>query len=139
MPTFGTLQRYQEMARCLNDDEAWIELGKAISCTMLHVYTAPVDKAFFLRFVQGKITDICELTSPEADQADFILSATPETWQKVSQDNLKSKSSYFDYALSTGAIEVTGPFRMAYLERRRAWKYVFRMLARPKDGAGLEN
>lgn len=100
---FGTVQIYEAMAEMLNADPEWAEKGKNITYTMVYEYRAPVDKSFFVRFDAGKVTDVRELSSADAEPADFVISGDPETWRAV----LGGKTSP-TAAMTRGQLKVKG-------------------------------
>ncbi|HLF40626.1 MAG TPA: SCP2 sterol-binding domain-containing protein [Acidimicrobiia bacterium] len=83
-PTFGTRELYDALAEALNEDPKWLEKAKVLNYTMTHVYTAPISKAFGFRFEGGKLLDVTE--SDGTIPADFVLTATPEIWQRMLVD-----------------------------------------------------
>ena len=103
MATFGTIEVYEQMAKLLNDDEQWAELGKPISYSMVYAYREPVDRVFYVRFEEGQVTDVRELASAEAEPADFVLTADPDVWRGVLEKRIKPAM-----ALTTGKIKIKG-------------------------------
>jgi putative sterol carrier protein len=124
MARFGTIEVYEEMADLLNSDEDWAELGRAITYTMVYVFEEPVDKTFYLRFEQGKITDVRELESSDAEAADFILTAAPGTWRGIFEKKLKAPM-----ALATGKIKVNGDLG-TLMKHMKAFNHVLDALTR---------
>jgi len=122
--TLGTLGVYESMAELLNADPEWESLGKDIDCSMIHVYTAPLNKAFYMRFHEGKVSDVQEVADAEQMPADFVLTASPDVWKRVYSKVPKARASGFHLALSTGQIRFTGPFMVAYLKRVKAWEHL---------------
>jgi putative sterol carrier protein len=124
MATLGTLDVYESMAEVLNADPEWERLGKEIDCSMVHVYTEPVSKAFYMRFHDGKVTDVQEVADTENLSADFVLTASPDVWKRVYSKVPKARASGYHLALSTGQIRFTGPYMVAYLKRNKAWEHL---------------
>lgn len=118
MAEFGTVEVYEEMAKLINDDQQWAELGKAISYRMVFVYKEPVSKSFYLNFDEGKLIDTREIGSPEAEPADFILTAAPETWRAVLE-----KKTKVTVALTTGKVKVRGDLSIL-MKHMKAFNYV---------------
>lgn len=100
---FGTIQMYEAMAGMLNADPEWADKGKNITYSMVFEFRAPVDKSFFVRFDAGKVTDVRELSSPDSEPADFVISGAPETWRAV----LEGKTTPIS-ALTRGQLKVEG-------------------------------
>jgi hypothetical protein len=82
-PVFGTRSLYEALADGLAADPAWATKGKALTMTMTHVYTEPINRAFFMEFEEGAITTVEELASPDDRPAEYVLSASPEIWERV--------------------------------------------------------
>lgn len=108
MVQFGTLEVYETMAKMLNDDPEWLEKGKKITYTMVFEYRAPVDKSFFLKFVEGQVVDVREIASADAAPADFVISGDPDTWRAVLESRVSPTS-----AMTRGQLKVKG--KMAVL------------------------
>ena len=100
---FGTVQIYEAMAEMLNADPEWADKGKNITYTMVYEYRAPVDKSFLVRFDAGKVTEVRELATSDAEPADFVISGDPETWRAV----LERKTSP-TAAMTRGQLKVQG-------------------------------
>jgi putative sterol carrier protein len=100
---FGTVKVYEEMANLLNNDPEWAEKGKAITYTMIYDYGAPVSKAFFVKFEEGKITEVRELPSAEGESADFVISGAPEVWRGVLDKSINPTA-----AMTRGQLKVKG-------------------------------
>lgn len=115
---FGTVAVYEEMARLLNDDPEWAEKGKAITYTMIYNYEAPVDKAFFVRFEEGRITEVRELLSPDVETADFVISGAPEIWRGVLEKKLNPTA-----VLTRGQLKVKGKLT-TLLKNMSAFGYI---------------
>ena len=118
MATFGTREVYDEMARVLNADEKWAEIGKELNYTMVFDYFEPVSKAFFLKFEQGRITDVRELPSADGEPADFVISGSPDTWRAVITKELNPK-----IALLKGGFKVKGGMG-ELMKHMKAFSYV---------------
>jgi putative sterol carrier protein len=103
MATFGTIEVYEEMANLLNSDDDWAEIGKEITYTMVFEYGEPVNKLFFLRFDEGKVTDVREIASADEVSADFVLSSAPDTWR-----DLLEKKMNPTMAMARGKVKVKG-------------------------------
>jgi putative sterol carrier protein len=115
---FGTLQVYQEMAKLLNDDPVWLEKGRAITYTMVFAYNEPVSKAFFVRFVNGLVTEERELPSADAEQADFVISGNPDVWRDVFAKQISPAA-----AMTKGQLKVKGKLT-TLLKHMSAFGYV---------------
>lgn len=118
MAKFGTVEVYEEMARLLNDDPVWMEKGQAITYTMIYAYGPPVDKTFFVRFEQGRITDVREIGSPDAEAADFVLTGPSEVWRGILDKSLNPTA-----ALTRGQLKVKGKMT-TLLKHMSAFSYV---------------
>ena len=103
MATFGTVEVYEEMAKLLNADPEWAEKGKAISYSMVYDYREPVDKAFYVKFDEGRITDVRELPSADAEPADFVISGAPDIWRGVLEKKINPTA-----ALTRGQLKLKG-------------------------------
>jgi putative sterol carrier protein len=115
---FGTVKVYEEMADLLNNDPEWSEKGKAITYSMTYDYGPPVSKAFFVRFDEGKIVDVRELPSPDAEPADFVISGAPDVWRGVLDGSLNPTA-----ALTKGQLRVKGKMT-TLLKHMNAFSYV---------------
>ena len=100
---FGTVKVYEEMANLLNNDPEWAEKGKAITYTMIYEYSSPVSKAFFVKFDEGRITEVRELPSAEGETADFVISGAPEVWRGVLDKSINPTA-----AMTRGQLKVKG-------------------------------
>lgn len=103
MAEFGTIEVYEGLAELLNNDADWAELGKDVTCTFLFGYTEPVNADFFVRFEQGRVTDIKQVDPDAGPEADYGLSASPETWRAI----LAKETSPMT-ALARGKIKLDG-------------------------------
>lgn len=101
-PLFGTRELYDALAEALNDDPKWLEKAAVLNYTMTHVYTAPLNKTFTFRFEAGKLLDVEDRDSPAP--ADFVLTATPEIWQRM----LVDQSITPQVAMVTRKVQVDG-------------------------------
>jgi alkyl sulfatase BDS1-like metallo-beta-lactamase superfamily hydrolase len=106
MAKFGTVEVYEEMARLLNEDQAWLESGKALSANLVFHYRAPLDVTFFVRFEEGRVTDVKEIESPEAVNADYVLTADPDIWRGILDKKVTPIT-----AVTVGKIKVKGNVR----------------------------
>lgn len=102
MARFGTVEVYEEMAKALEHDAAWADVGKNITYRMLFTYTGPTEKAFFVNFDHGQITEVREADA-RGESVDFNLSAAPDTWRAL----LEGKSSPM-LAITRGKLKVDG-------------------------------
>ena len=120
-PLFGTRELYDRLAEALNDDPAWLVKAKELNYTMTHVYTEPIGKVFTFRFDHGKLLDVADV---EGDApADFVLTATPEIWEKV----LVSGELSPNVALVTRKIKVDGKLTVL-LKHMAAFNYLLGVL-----------
>jgi hypothetical protein len=115
---FGTVKVYEEMANLLNNDPVWAEKGKAISYTMIYEYGAPLSTAFFVKFDEGKITEVRELPSAEGEAADFVISGAPDVWQGVLTKSIDPTA-----ALTRGQLKVKGKMT-TLLRHMSAFSYI---------------
>ncbi len=83
-PRFGTKEIYESLANVLNDDPVWLKKAAVLNYSMTHVYEGSPKKVFGFRFEGGKLLDVRE--SDEIIPADFVLSASPEIWQRILVD-----------------------------------------------------
>lgn len=118
MPEFGTVAVYEEMAKLLNDDPEWLEKGKAITYSMIYDYGAPVNKAFFVRFEEGKVVDVRELPSADAELADFVISGSADVWRGVLEKKINPTA-----AMTRGQLKVKGKMT-TLLKNMNAFGYV---------------
>lgn len=86
-PLFGTRQMYEALARRINDDPEWLQRAGHLSFSMAHVYVGAVNQSFNFRFEGGRLVDIAEHDAP----ADFVLTASSETWEQVMTRDLDAK------------------------------------------------
>jgi hypothetical protein len=103
MAVFGTIEVYDEMATLLNGDEEWVERGRGITYSMIYHYADPVNRTFFVRFDEGRVSDVRELASPDAEAADFVISGPPDVWRGI----LEKKMSPM-VALTRGHLKLRG-------------------------------
>lgn len=122
-PLFGTRELYDRLADALNDDPAWLKKSRDLDYTMTHVYTAPIDKVFSFRFDKGRFVDVTEADTGSEITSDFVLTATPEVWEKV----LVSQQIGAQIALVTGKIKVRGKLG-ALLKNMSAFNYLLEVL-----------
>jgi putative sterol carrier protein len=118
MAKFGTIEVYEEMARLLNEDPEWADKGKAITYTMIYAYGPPADKTFFVRFEQGRVTDVKEIDSPDAEPADFVLTGPSDVWRGIFDKTLNPTA-----ALTRGQLKVKGKMT-TLLKHMSAFSYV---------------
>lgn len=118
MATFGTVEVYEEMARLLNTDPEWAEKGKAISYSMVYDYREPVSKAFYVKFDEGRVTEVRELASADAEPADFVISGTPDVWRGVLEKKINPTA-----ALTRGQLKLKGKMS-ALLKHMNAFGHV---------------
>lgn len=100
---FGSIDVYQAMAERLNNDPEWLELGQKITYSMIYVYGPPMDKTFFVRFESGKVTDVRELSAPDAEAADFVITGPPDVWRGVVRGEINPTT-----AMAKGHLKVQG-------------------------------
>jgi putative sterol carrier protein len=121
---FGTVAVYEAMADLLNHDPAWAEKGKSIDYSMIFDYGPPVGKTFFLRFADGKVFDVRELESADAEKADFTLSAAPDVWRGIFDQTINPTN-----ALVKGQIRVKGKMA-ALLRHMTAFSYIIEAMTK---------
>jgi putative sterol carrier protein len=122
-PLFGTRELYDRLAAALNDDPAWLKKSRELDYTMTHVYTSPIDKVFSFRFDKGKLVDVTEVDAGGEVTSDFVLTATPQIWEKV----LVSQQLSANIALVTGKIKVKGKMGVL-LKNMSAFNYLLEVL-----------
>lgn len=98
-PMFGTRQMYEALAQRINNDPEWLQRAGHLSFSMAHVYVGAVNQSFSFRFDGGRLVDIAEDGGP----ADFVLTATTETWEQVMTRELDAKR-----AVVSKQIQVSG-------------------------------
>jgi putative sterol carrier protein len=103
MAVFGTIEVYDEMATLLNGDEEWVERGRGINYSMIFHYTDPVDRTFFVHFDEGRVSEVRELASPDAETADFVISGRPEVWRAIFEKRMSPM-----VALTRGHLKLKG-------------------------------
>jgi len=121
---FGTVAVYEAMADLLNNDPAWAEKGRSIDNSMIFSYGPPVGKAFHLRFGDGKVFDVRELASPDAERADFVLTAAPEVWRGIFDQTINPTN-----ALVKGQVKVKGRIA-ALLRHMTAFNYIIEAMTK---------
>jgi putative sterol carrier protein len=136
MATLGTIGVYEELARLLDDDPDWPTLSRELDYSMIHVYSAPIAKAFHIRFDRGQVTDVHEVPDVEVEKADFVLTGAPDVWKRVFSKVPKARASAFHLALSTGQIRFTGPFMQTYLKQVKAWEHLLDVMSLNQVAAG---
>lgn len=103
-PTFGTVGLYETLANTLNGDDAWRELARPITYTVVFNYLAPISKCFYLRFVEGEITEVAQIAEPESNgPVDFVITAKPEVYAALIRGTLQPTA-----AMATGKVKVKG-------------------------------
>jgi hypothetical protein len=115
---FGTVTVYEEMANLLNHDPAWSEKGKAISYTMIYDYGPPVSKAFYVRFAEGRVSEVRELAAVDDEAADFVISGAPDVWRGVLTKSINPTA-----ALTRGQLKVKGKMT-TLLKHMNAFSYI---------------
>lgn len=118
MAKFGTIEVYEEMARLLNEDPEWAEKGKAITYTMIYAYGPPAGGTFFVRFEEGRVTEVREIDSPDSEPADFVLTGPSEVWRGIFDKTLNPTT-----ALTRGQLKVKGKMT-TLLKHMGAFSYV---------------
>lgn len=122
-PTFGDLSFYEAMAAALNSDEEWAERGKALTYSMTYVYTAPLDKVFFVNFDAGQVTESVELSDVDDRPADFVITGTPENWKAVLSGDVKPAT-----AMATGKLNIKGK-QTTLLKNMKAFTYIMDVMS----------
>jgi putative sterol carrier protein len=115
---FATVDFYRAMADQLNNDPAWVEIGKDLSYSMVHVYTEPVDRRFYAAFDSGKVTGVREAAEADAEAADFVIAAPPDVWRGIFDKTMDPTA-----ALTAGKIQVQGDVT-TLLKDMQAFLYV---------------
>jgi putative sterol carrier protein len=118
MARFGTIEVYEEMGRLLNEDPEWAEKGKAITYTMIYAYGPPADKTFYVRFEQGRVTEVKEIDAPDSEPADFVLTGPSDVWRGILDKTLNPTA-----ALTRGQLKVKGKMT-TLLKHMSAFSYV---------------
>ena len=121
---FGTVAVYEAMAELLNNDPAWADKGQGINYSMIFDYGPPVGRTFFLRFADGKVFDVKELPSADAEKADFVLTAAPDVWRGIFEQTINPTN-----ALVKGQIKVKGKIA-ALLRHMTAFSYIIDAMTR---------
>jgi alkyl sulfatase BDS1-like metallo-beta-lactamase superfamily hydrolase len=121
---FGTVEVYEELAALLNTDPVWAEKGKKIDNSLVFDYTDPVNKAFFVRFQAGQLTDVRELASADAEPADFTLQGSPEAWRGLLEGTTTPMK-----AITGGQLKLKGNM-MALMKEMKAFSHVMDSLAK---------
>lgn len=103
MAVFGTIEVYDAMATLLNGDDEWVERGRGINYSMIFHYTDPVNRTFFVRFDEGKVRDVRELDSPDAETGDFVISGPPDVWRAIFEKRMSPM-----VALTRGHLNLKG-------------------------------
>ena len=121
-PVFGTVSLYEAMAGRLNVDPEWAELGSEITYTMIFWYEPPVEKAFYVAFEKGRVTEVAELEGHEARTADFVISGTPDAWKAVLRSETKPT-----VAMATGKLKVKGR-QLTLLKHMGAFSHILNVM-----------
>jgi alkyl sulfatase BDS1-like metallo-beta-lactamase superfamily hydrolase len=106
MAQFGTVEVYEELAKLLNEDETWLATGKDLSTSLVFYYRAPLDVTFFVKFEEGRVTDVKDVAAPDAVTADYVLSADPDIWLGILEKKVTPIT-----AVTLGKIKVKGNVR----------------------------
>ena len=114
----GTVGFYEAMAEVLNDDPVWAEKGRGLNYTMVYGYGAPIDRAFFLRFEDGRITTVREAADDEVETCDAYVAAAPEVWRAVFEGRTSPT-----VALATGKVKLRGN-KVQLMKNMAAFTYV---------------
>ena len=125
MVVLGTVGLYEEMAQLLNSDEQWQQIGKRISCTMVHEYLdGSGSAAFFMQFEEGRVCEVRQLDSIDANSVDFVISGPSEAWQRVIQKELDPKM-----ALLKGDFKLKGSLSFL-LKNMKSFSYIIDSMSR---------
>lgn len=100
---FGTVEVYEQMAELLNADPVWVDKGKKMDYSMIYEYGPPVDRCFFIRFDKGRVTDVREIASKDAEPADFVVSGATENWRALLEKRVSPMS-----AMTRGLLKIDG-------------------------------
>lgn len=103
MAKFGTIEVYEELSNILNSDPKWADAGRSVTNTFAFRYREPLNRSFFVRFDSGKVTETKELDESSAEEPDFILDGTPDTWREVLEGKLSPMA-----AVTSGKLKVKG-------------------------------
>jgi putative sterol carrier protein len=122
LPQFGTVGFYEVVAENMNNDPTWLEMATPITYTMVFSYGEPISKDFFIRFDEGRITEVYELEDPASVTVDFFISGKPEHWQGVIQGTLNPNS-----AMATGKLKVDGK-QTVLLRHMKKFAYMINMM-----------
>ena len=114
----GTLGFYEAMAEALRDDPVWAEKGKGLTYTMVYGYGAPIDRAFLLKFENGRITTVRDAEGDELDTCDAYVSAAPDVWRAVFEGRTSPT-----VALATGKVKLRGN-KVQLMKNMAAFTYV---------------
>ncbi len=80
---FGTLEYYKRWADAINKDKTVSESGMTI--TTLNIFT-DVGKAFFMKYENGKVTEVREAKSDE--NADFVTRTTYAMFKGIAKGDV---------------------------------------------------
>jgi putative sterol carrier protein len=91
---------------------------------MVFGYSEPVNKAFFVRFEAGQLTDVRELASSDTEEADFVLHGSPDGWRGVLEGTTTPMK-----AITSGQVKVKGNM-MALMKEMKAFNHVMDSLTK---------
>ncbi|WP_019875201.1 SCP2 sterol-binding domain-containing protein [Sporichthya polymorpha] len=114
----GTVDFYQAMADALNSDPEWAEKGKNLNYRMVYNYEAPIEGSFHAKFENGKVTEVRDASPQDAEEADFVISGSSDTWAGVFKKEINPT-----VALTRGQLRVRGKMSQL-LKNMSAFQYV---------------
>jgi putative sterol carrier protein len=114
----GTVDFYQAMADALNSDPEWAEKGKNLNYRMVYNYEAPIEGSFHAKFENGKVIEVRDATPQDAEEADFVISGSSDTWAGVFKKEINPT-----VALTRGQLRVRGKMSQL-LKNMSAFQYV---------------
>lgn len=120
----GTVDFYHAMADQLNNDPEWAEKGKNLNYSMVYNFEAPIEGSFHARFADGKVIDVRDATPEDAEQADFVISGSSDTWAGVFKKEINPT-----IALTRGQLRVRGKMSQL-LKNMSAFQYVIVAMTR---------
>ncbi|GAA0606139.1 hypothetical protein GCM10009547_05130 [Sporichthya brevicatena] len=114
----GTVDFYQAMADALNSDPEWADKGKNLNYRMVYNYEAPIEGSFHAKFENGKVIEVRDASPQDAEEADFVISGSSDTWAGVFKKEINPT-----VALTRGQLRVRGKMSQL-LKNMSAFQYV---------------
>ncbi|MFL6090177.1 MAG: SCP2 sterol-binding domain-containing protein [Aeromicrobium sp.] len=102
-PVFGTPEFFAALKARLDADELWRGRAAGLTCNMVYLYGAPMNRGMSVRFDDGHLVEFDAIDPDSPPAADFVISANGQVWRSIIQQELKPT-----LAMATGKLKVKG-------------------------------